>query len=163
GADRLDTASQRPGRDRGDRRHHQSPHRQPHGAQDPAGGDRRLDQPLPHRPLVKRLSTADPDFAPAFEALLAEARETIEQVDQAVAAIIADVRARGDTALCEYTSRFDRLPMTPDRLRITSAEIDVAVAGIPAELADPLDLAARRIEAFHKAQLPADLRITDQA
>jgi histidinol dehydrogenase len=112
---------------------------------------------------VKRLSTADPDFAPAFEALLAQARETTEQVDQAVAAIVADVRARGDAALCEYTTQFDRLPMTPERLRITPAEIDAAVASIPAELANALDLAARRIEAFHEAQLPADLRTTDTA
>ena len=112
---------------------------------------------------MKRLSTADPDFAPAFDALLAEARETTERVDQAVAAIIADVRARGDAALCEYTARFDRLALTPERLRIAGEEIDAAVAGIPGELADALDLAARRIEAFHQAQLPADLRTTDAA
>ena len=112
---------------------------------------------------MKRLSTADPDFAAAFDALLAEARETTERVDQAVAAIIADVRARGDAALCEYTVRFDRLALTPGRLRIAGEEIDAAVAGIPGELADALDLAARRIEAFHQAQLPADLRTTDAA
>jgi histidinol dehydrogenase len=112
---------------------------------------------------VKRLSTADPDFAPAFEALLAEARETTEQVDRAVAAIIAEVRARGDAALCEYTARFDRLVQTPERLRIAGEEIDAAVAGVPGELASALELAARRIEAFHKAQLPADLCMTDEA
>jgi histidinol dehydrogenase len=112
---------------------------------------------------VKRLSTADADFEPAFKALLAEARETTEQVDRAVAAIIADVRARGDAALCEYTARFDRLALTPERLRIAGEEIDAAVAGIPGELADALDLAARRIEAFHQAQRPADLRTTDAA
>ncbi len=112
---------------------------------------------------MKRLSTADPGFASAFDALLAGARETTERVDRAVAAIISAVRARGDAALCEYTCRFDRLPMTPERLRITPAEIDAAVASIPADLADALDLAARRIEAFHKAQLPADLRTTDAA
>jgi histidinol dehydrogenase len=112
---------------------------------------------------VKRLSTADAGFEPAFKALLAEARETTEQVDRAVAAIIADVRARGDAALCEYTARFDRLALTPERLRIAGEEIDAAVAGIPGELADALDLAARRIEAFHQAQRPADLRTTDAA
>ncbi|MBN9562882.1 MAG: histidinol dehydrogenase [Alphaproteobacteria bacterium] len=112
---------------------------------------------------MKRLSTTDPDFAPAFEALLAEARETTERVDQAVAAIIADVRARGDAALCEYTTQFDRLIMAPERLRVTPAEIDAAAASIPAELANALDLAAHRIEAFHRAQLPADLRTTDAA
>ena len=112
---------------------------------------------------MRRLATADPGFGAAFQALLLEARETTERVDQAVAAIIADVRARGDVALCEYTARFDRLALTPERLRIASGEIDAAVAGIPGELADALDLAARRIEAFHQAQLPADLRTTDAA
>ena len=61
---------------------------------------------------MKRLSTTDPDFERNFTALLAEARETTERVDQAVAAIIADVRARGDAALRDYTSRFDRLEVS---------------------------------------------------
>ena len=108
-----------------------------------------------------RLSTAAPDFEPAFSALLGQARETTETVDKAVTAIIADVRARGDAALFDYTARFDRFAATA--LRITEAEIDAATAGIPAELAAALDLAATRIEAFHKAQLPADLKMTDAA
>jgi histidinol dehydrogenase len=110
-----------------------------------------------------RLSTTQADFPAAFTALLAQSRETTERVDQAVAAIIADIRARGDAALLDYTARFDRLTLTPDRLRVTREEIDAAVASIPAELAAALDLAATRIEAFHRAQLPADLRFTDAA
>ena len=110
-----------------------------------------------------RLTTTAPDFPPSFAALLAQARETTQDVAEPVAAIIAAVRARGDAALIEYTERFDRLTLTPDRLRIPREEIDAAVATIPAELATALDLAATRIEAFHRAQLPADLRFTDQA
>jgi histidinol dehydrogenase len=110
-----------------------------------------------------RLSTATPGFAAGFAALLSQARETTETVDQAVAAIIADVRARGDAALLEYTARFDRLTMTADRLRISTAEIDAAVASVPAAAVDALNLAASRIEAFHQAQLPADLQMTDDA
>ena len=106
-----------------------------------------------------RLDTASPDFETAFAALLGQARETTETVDKAVSAIVADVRARGDAALFDYTARFDRFAATA--LRITEAEIDAATAGIPAELAAALDLAATRIEAFHKAQLPADLKMTD--
>ncbi len=102
-----------------------------------------------------RLSTTAPDFADSFAALLAQARETTETVDSAVAAIIAEVRARGDAALIDYTARFDRQTLTADRLRIASEEIDAATAGIRPELADALDLAATRIEAFHRAQLPA--------
>jgi histidinol dehydrogenase len=110
---------------------------------------------------MNRLATTDPAFAETFAALLAQARETSESVDKAVAAIIAEVRARGDAALRDYTARFDRLTLTPDRLRITADEIDVAVAKIPAELLAALDLAATRIERFHRAQLPGDLRIDD--
>ncbi len=110
-----------------------------------------------------RLDTADPGFAAGFAALLATARETTEQVDTAVAAIIAEIRARGDAALCDYTARFDRMRLDPAGLRVTPAEIAAAVAAIPAELASALDLAATRIAAFHSAQMPADLRMTDAA
>jgi histidinol dehydrogenase len=112
---------------------------------------------------MKRLSTADADFPAAFAALLGEARETTSRVDTAVAAIIADVRARGDAALIDCTARFDRLTLSADRLRITGAEIDAALAAVPAALTDALDLAATRIESFHRMQLPADLRTTDEA
>jgi histidinol dehydrogenase len=108
-----------------------------------------------------RLTTTAPDFEPSFAALLAQARETTATVDQPVAAIIADVRARGDAALFDYTARFDRF--TPQALRITDAEIAAATTAIPPELNQALDLAATRIEAFHKAQLPADLKMTDAA
>ena len=111
---------------------------------------------------MKRLSTADASFAEDFAALLDEARETTETVGDVVAAIIADVRTRGDAALCEYTGRFDRMAVTADRLAITTAEIDEAVAAIPAELMAALDLAAMRIERFHRAQLPADLVLPDE-
>jgi len=110
-----------------------------------------------------RLSTASPDFAARFAALLDQARETTERVDQAVAAIIAEVRARGDAAVLDYTARFDRTALTAERLRIGADEIDAAVAAISADLAAALDLAASRIEAFHRAQLPANLRHTDAA
>jgi histidinol dehydrogenase len=88
-------------------------------------------------------------------------------VDDAVAAILAAVRAPppegGDAALLRYTARFDRLTLTADTLRVTAAEIDAATASIAPELAAALDLAATRIAAFHRAQLPADLRMTDAA
>jgi histidinol dehydrogenase len=108
-----------------------------------------------------RLSTATPDFEAAFAALLNQARETAETVDRAVAAIIADVRARGDAALIDYTTRFDRLTLTADRLRVSVPEIDTAVASIDPKAAAALDLAATRIETFHQAQRPADLTMTD--
>ena len=109
-----------------------------------------------------RLRTSDPDFEPRFRALLAQARETTETVDAAVAAIIADIRARGDAALLDYTARFDRLVLRADQVRIPAAEVEAAIATVPADLIAAVDRAARRIEAFHRAQLPADLRMTDE-
>ena len=108
-----------------------------------------------------RLATTDPRFETAFTDLLEQARDTTESVDQAVASIISDVRTEGDVALLRYTERFDRLALTPDRLRITVEEIDAAVAGISSELTAALDLAATRIEAFHRLQVPADLQTSD--
>ena len=110
---------------------------------------------------MKRLDTTAPDFEAAFAALLNQARETTSNVGDVVAAIIADIRARGDEALCDTTTRFDRFPLTPGRIRITNAEIDAAVATVPAELIAALEVAATRIDRFHRAQLPADLKLDD--
>ena len=113
---------------------------------------------------MKRLSTAEAGFEPAFAALLDEARDTTARVDAAVAAIIADVRARGDAALVDLTARFDGwTPANPAALRVTPAEIDAADARIDAERRAALNLAAERIEAFHRAQLPRDLEMRDAA
>ncbi len=107
---------------------------------------------------MRRLGTGDPGFEAAFRALLDDARETTARVDGVVAAIIAEVRARGDAALVEYTARFDRwTPASPAALRVTEAEMDAAAEAIPAAQRAALELAARRIEAFHRAQLPQDM------
>ncbi len=73
-----------------------------------------------------RLETGQADFEARFEALLAAKREIQEDVDQIVAAILADVRARGDAALVEHTARLDRLRLSPAELRIAPAELAVA-------------------------------------
>jgi len=110
-----------------------------------------------------RLSTGEGDFDRKFSALLNQARETTENVDQAVAAIIAAVRVDGDAALLRYTAQFDRLTLTPERLRISDAEIEAATRSIPPDLMAALDLAAARIEAFHRLQVPRDLETHDAA
>jgi histidinol dehydrogenase len=110
-----------------------------------------------------RLDSSAPGFEAAFAALLEHARETTERVDRAVATIIADVRAEGDTAVLRYTERFDRLSLTADRIGVAAAEIDAAVASLSSELLAALDLAATRIEAFHRLQVPSDLETRDAA
>ncbi|MBE9605317.1 histidinol dehydrogenase [Acetobacteraceae bacterium H6797] len=109
-----------------------------------------------------RLSTTEPGFEAGFAALLDQARETTNRVDAAVSAIIAEVKARGDAALVDYTARFDRwTPADAKALRVTEAEIEQAIAGCDPELLAALDLAATRIEAFHRAQMPADIALPE--
>jgi histidinol dehydrogenase len=110
----------------------------------------------------RRLDTADPGFAGAFAQLVDMVRETPEDVDQAVAGILADVRRRGDAAVRDYTTRFDRF--TPAAgFAVTPAEIEAAVAACPKETLAALDLAAERIDAFHRTQKPADVDYRDAA
>ncbi|TFL16066.1 histidinol dehydrogenase [Jannaschia formosa] len=108
------------------------------------------------------LDTTDPDFERRFGALLTMKREDSPDVDDAVAAIIADVRARGDAAVIELTARFDRLNLTPGTLRVTGEEIGAAVARVPEAERAALALAAERIRAYHARQMPRDESWTDE-
>ena len=110
---------------------------------------------------MKRYATADAGFDAAFTRLVDQARDTTARVDGAVAAIIAAVRAGGDAAVCALTAEHDHHSLAPGQLRITADEIDDATNTVSAELRAALELAAARIEAFHRQQLPADLQSTD--
>ncbi|CTQ31688.1 histidinol dehydrogenase [Jannaschia rubra] len=109
------------------------------------------------------LNSADADFDARFAALLTMKREDAADVDDAVAAIIADVRERGDAAVCELTARFDRFDLTPDTIRLTGSEIAEAAAGVPDAERAALELAAARIRAYHERQMPRDESWTDGA
>lgn len=111
----------------------------------------------------RRLSTAEPDFDREFGRFLAARGEAEIDVQATVRAILRDVAVEGDRALLRYTERFDRVSLTPAELAVGEEEIARAAAGIDARLADAIDLAARRIAAFHRAQLPADLALDDAA
>ncbi|WP_332718757.1 histidinol dehydrogenase [Pelagibacterium mangrovi] len=108
------------------------------------------------------LSSAEPGFAQAFETLLASKREASVEVGDTVAAIIADVRERGDAALIELTKKFDGLELTPQTMRFSQAEIDAAFDAITPEVRDALILAHSRITAHHEKQKPADHVYTDE-
>ncbi|NCU21818.1 histidinol dehydrogenase, partial [Candidatus Falkowbacteria bacterium] len=111
--------------------------------------------------MPQTLSTTEPGFATAFEALLSAKREDAPDVDATVAAIIADVRVRGDAALIEMTARFDRLDLTPETLAFSAAEIAAEVAKVSSADRAALELAAERIRAYHVRQMPADAIWTD--
>ncbi len=112
---------------------------------------------MPHE-----LKARDPGFEAAFSALLSAKRETDRDVNEAVQAILADVKERGDPALIDYTARFDRVTLTADSLRFTALEIDRAVAACDASTLAALDLAAGRIKAFHERQRPESFDYVDQ-
>ena len=109
---------------------------------------------------MRTLSTTQPDFAAAFEALLSRATVPVE-VSGAVHKIIAAVRAHGDAALLDYTARFDRLELEAAGLRVTADEMAAAVAQTPVKLREALAVAAQRIKAFHTVQLPRDVEYAD--
>ncbi|WP_339831046.1 histidinol dehydrogenase [uncultured Parvibaculum sp.] len=112
--------------------------------------------------MAIRLDTRDADFETAFAALLSGKREASVDVTDVVTKIIADIRARGDAALIEYTRRFDRLDgLTAGNLAIPGAELDRALGLCEAKTLNALKLAAARIRAYHTRQTPADERFTD--
>ena len=102
------------------------------------------------------LNATDPNFEAEFQTLLSAKREDSPDVDQVVADIIADVRARGDAALLEYTERFDRLTLTSETLRLSGAEIAAEIQKVAPEDRAALELAAERICTYHAEQMPQD-------
>lgn len=107
------------------------------------------------------LSTDAPDFEPAFATLLSAKREDSPNVDAAVAAIIEDVRARGDAAVIDLTAKFDRIDLTPQTLAISADEIAAAAAQVTTAEREALELAAERIRAYHVRQMPEDVQWVD--
>ncbi|MBE9639443.1 histidinol dehydrogenase [Salipiger mangrovisoli] len=107
------------------------------------------------------LDTTDPDFELEFAQLLGAKREDSPDVDDIVAGIIADVRARGDAAVLELTAKFDRLELDAAGLRFTPEEIDAYCAQVPEAERAALETAAERIRAYHVRQMPEDAQWTD--
>jgi histidinol dehydrogenase len=107
---------------------------------------------------LRRLSTAQPDFEAQFAALQWSA-ETDASIDSTVAAIIADVRARGDAAVLEYTARFDGLSATSvAALEVPAAELAAALQAITPAQRVALESAAERVRTYHERQFDASCR-----
>ena len=109
------------------------------------------------------LSSTQKDFEQKFKSLLSMKREQSADVNQQVAALIEDVRTRGDQALIDLTQRFDALTLDVDQLRISQDEINKATADCPQNVLAALDVAAARIQDFHARQKPEDNRFEDGA
>jgi len=107
------------------------------------------------------LDTRDAGFAAAFETLLGSKREASQDVSETVAAIIADVRKRGDAAVLALTAKFDRLELTPETMRFSAEDIAAAYRDVDPKVRAALELAHARITAHHEKQKPHDSRYTD--
>ncbi len=102
---------------------------------------------------IKRLSSCDADFKQRLDALLAFESAQDVSVDQAVAAILADVKARGDAAVVDYTNWFDRLNVkTLAELELSRGELQTALDGLPKDQREALEFAASRVRSFHEYQ-----------
>lgn len=108
------------------------------------------------------LNAQDPEFETQFQQLLSAKREDSPDVDDTVAGIIADVRARGDAAVLELTAKFDRMDIMADQLRFGPAEIDAEIVKVSNADRAALELAADRIRAYHERQMPSDAYWTDE-
>lgn len=79
-----------------------------------------------------------------------------DEVLQSVAAIIEEVRNRGDEALCDYAARFDRVELTPDQLRVTEEELAAAQAEVPQDVKDAIAASLANIEYFSQQSMRRD-------
>ncbi|HEV7232649.1 MAG TPA: histidinol dehydrogenase [Sphingorhabdus sp.] len=111
---------------------------------------------------MKRLDASDRSFAEAFDALVDGRREAGADVSSVVEQTLRNVRARGDVTLVEMTQRFDGFDLNAEGWEISSEQCKAAYDGLVPDLRDALKLAATRIRAYHKAQLPKDRDYTDK-
>ncbi|MFZ0729176.1 MAG: histidinol dehydrogenase [Methylovirgula sp.] len=108
-----------------------------------------------------KLDRQSANFDAAFRGFLAMKREAAEDVDRVVQQIIADVVARGDTALIDYSQKFDRVDLAAAGIAVSAKEISAARATAAPQALAALHLAHQRIRDFHERQRPQDLFFTD--
>jgi histidinol dehydrogenase len=112
---------------------------------------------------MQRLNTRDAGFEQAFRRLVNDRRESDDDVARDVQIILDDVKNRGDEALAELTERFDgHVLASDDDWRISADACRDAFDDLLPDLRAALELAAKRIRAYHQAQIPADRDETDK-
>ena len=111
---------------------------------------------------IRRLSSRDPGFDEALTGLLAFEETADDKLEATVAAILADVKKRGDAAVMEYTRKFDRLLLAnAAAMELSREELHVAFEGLLEEQRNALEQAAQRVTDYHKKQLQASWSYTD--
>jgi histidinol dehydrogenase len=112
---------------------------------------------------IKRLSTTQSDFATQLNTLLAFEETADDRLEATVAAILADVKRRGDEALLEYTQRFDRLTVkVAAEFELPQAELRAAFETLPDAQRTALEQAAKRVTAYHQKQLQRSWSYTEE-
>ena len=102
---------------------------------------------------VKRLNSQDAGFKETLLSSLSLPMEDDEAIDAAVVKILAEVKAKGDTAVLAFTKQFDRLNVeSVSQLEISPQEIELAYKGLSLEQKNALDIAAQRVRAYHEKQ-----------
>lgn len=113
---------------------------------------------------MQQLDTSQSDFASRLEQLTARHDELDRQVEQTVAAIVADVALRGDEAVLEYTARFDRLEVeSVAALEISGERLVAALDEIPSQQRQALEFAAQRVRSYHEHQTQQSWQYRDHA
>lgn len=113
--------------------------------------------------MTLRIDMRDDDAEASFERLVHSRRDADPQIGRDVAAIIADVKARGDAALVELTARFDNHDLAAGGWSVDLADCEAAYHDLEPRLRAALDLAAERIHAYHNSQRPEDRDTVDDA
>ncbi|HEY4541604.1 MAG TPA: histidinol dehydrogenase [Noviherbaspirillum sp.] len=102
---------------------------------------------------IRKLDTTDPQFKTKLSILLTFEAGEDEAIDRAAAQILADVKARGDAAVLEYTNRFDKLDAHEvASLELKQSELQAALDGLAPERKNALQTAAERVRAYHERQ-----------
>lgn len=111
---------------------------------------------------ILRLDSQQAGFAAKLDALLSREADTGADVQDLVAAILADVKARGNAALCDYTERFDGWACTGETIEISRARMEQAWNAVSDLDRKSLQLATDRIRAYHEKQQQDDWEYTDE-
>ncbi|PIV47734.1 MAG: histidinol dehydrogenase, partial [Gallionellaceae bacterium CG02_land_8_20_14_3_00_60_115] len=112
---------------------------------------------------ITRLSTKQADFDARLNKLLAFEETADEKLEATVAAILADVKKRGDDAVLEYTRKFDRLPLADSAaMELPKSELKAAFDGLPADQKKALEQAAQRVTDYHRKQVQASWNYLDE-
>jgi histidinol dehydrogenase len=102
---------------------------------------------------LKILRTVEPGFEQEFKSLLQRQVETANDVEALVKTILHDVKKGGDTALIEYTRKYDQVSLEKNTLLVSDSEVADAYETLDSETINDLTMAADRIEQFHQRQL----------